>query len=230
VHDLSFRDRAVFLPEPRALVVADLHVGRDEASGVEFPLGERSDLQERLDRLLAHYRPDEVVVAGDVLHSFSGLSHGVEASLVELFDSCHDAGAPPTLVAGNHDTLLSEVWDGPVVDSYRFDDGTVVCHGHEATEEPAERYVVGHDHPAIEIEGQRRPCYLFAENAYRDADVLMLPAFNRLAAGVPVNRMRTGDFQSPFVTDIDAFRPIVYDPDSQETLTFPPLGEFRRLL
>jgi putative SbcD/Mre11-related phosphoesterase len=212
------------------LVVADLHVGRDEASGVEFPLGERADLRERLDRLLVHYDPATVVVAGDVLHSFSHVSRGVETSLRELADCCRDAGARLVLVAGNHDTVLSEVWDGPLHDAYRLDDGTLVCHGHQIPDETAERYVVGHDHPAIEIEGQRRPCYLFGEGVYCDADVLMLPAFNRLAAGVPVNGMRTADFQSPFVTDADAFRPVVYDADSQETLRFPPLGEFRRML
>ncbi|MFC6726418.1 metallophosphoesterase, partial [Halobium palmae] len=41
---LAFRNRAVFLPAAETLVVADLHVGRDENSGVEFPLGERADL------------------------------------------------------------------------------------------------------------------------------------------------------------------------------------------
>ncbi|EJN60558.1 metallophosphoesterase [Halogranum rubrum] len=230
MHDLSFRDRAVFLAGPETLVVADLHVGRDEVSGVEFPLGERADLRERLDGLLAHYKPAVVVVAGDVLHSFSQISPAVTASLDELADCCHDAGATFVLVAGNHDTMLSEVWDGPIHESYRLTDGTVVCHGHEAVDEDAERYVVGHDHPAIEIEGQRRPCFLFGEAVYRDADVLMLPAFNCLAAGVPVNTMQTSDFQSPFVTDVDAFCPVVYDTDSHETLTFPPLGEFRKML
>lgn len=231
--DLSFRDRAVFLPTTETLVLADLHVGRDESSGVAFPLGERADLHERLDRLLAHYTPTRVVVAGDVLHSFSRISDRVEQSLLTLTDCCGDAEAEFILVSGNHDTMLSAVWDGPVHDSYRLDDDTVVCHGHEHLPDDAEsaaRYVVGHDHPAIEIEGQRRPCYLFAEAIYRDTDVLMLPAFNRLAAGVLVNQMRTADFQSPFVVDADAFRPIVYDADSHETLTFPSLGEFRRML
>jgi len=41
--------------------------------------------------------------------------------------------------------------------------------------------------------------------------------------------MGTDDFRSPLVTDADALRPIVRDPDGGETLRFPPLGEFRRL-
>ena len=233
MHDLSFRDRAVFLPGTETLVVADVHVGRDESSGVEFPLGERADLRERLDALLAYFDPAEVVFAGDVLHNFSHVSTDVERGLHELCQCCRDADVHPVVVVGNHDTMLAEVWDGPQHDAYRLDDGTVVCHGHEKPEEQVGvggRYVVGHDHPAIEIEGRRHPCYLYGESVYHGADVLMLPAFNRLAAGVAVNRMRTADFQSPLVTDIDAFRPVVYDADSHETLRFPPLGEFRQLL
>jgi hypothetical protein len=94
----------------------------------------------------------------------------------------------------------------------------------------ADLYLVGHDHPAISIEGRKRPCFLYGPDSYRGGDVLMLPAFSRLAAGATVNGMRTSDFQSPLVTDADALRPVVYDPDREEALSFPPLGEFRRLL
>ena len=228
--DLSFRDRSLFVQGTGSLVVADVHVGRDEASSVEFPLGERADLRERLDALVTFFEPSEVVFAGDVLHSFSHVSDGARANLRALVDSCREAGARPVLVVGNHDTHLGDVWDGELYESYRLADGTVVCHGHEEPEPDAPRYILGHDHPAIDIEGRRRPCYLLGAGTYRGADVVMLPAFNRLAAGVAVNEMRTSDFQSPLVTDVDALRPVVYDDDSHETLRFPPLGEFRRML
>jgi hypothetical protein len=38
------------------------------------------------------------------------------------------------------------------------------------------------------------------------------------------------DFQSPFVTDANALQPVIWDPDADETLAFPPLGKFRRML
>ncbi len=233
--DVTFRDRAVYLHATATLVVADVHVGRDEASSVEFPLGERADLRERLDSLIWHFEPREVVFAGDVLHSFGNASPDVADSLSELAAICRVAGVRLVLVAGNHDTMLRELWDDDVYETYEIeeaetDDRTLVCHGHEEPDERATLYVVGHDHPSIVIEGQKRPCYLYGEGVYRGTDVLMLPAFNRLASGVSVNGMRTRDFQSPLVTDADEMRPIVYDPDSQETLRFPPLGKFRRML
>lgn len=233
--DVTFRDRAVYLHAAATLVVADVHVGRDEASSVEFPLGERSDLRERLDALLCHFEPKEVVFAGDVLHNFGSASLDTADSLNELAAACRVAEARLVLVAGNHDTMLHELWDGDVYETYDIDgeetdDHTLVCHGHEEPDDTATLYVVGHDHPSIVIEGQKRPCYLYGEGVYRGADVLMLPAFNRLASGVSINGMRTHDFQSPLVTDADAMRPIVYDTDSHETLRFPPLGKFRRML
>jgi metallophosphoesterase superfamily enzyme len=283
------RDRAVYLPAADALVLADVHVGRDRTSNVELSLCERADLVERLAALVDRYDPAEAVVAGDLLHAFESVPQGVAETVGALRGVLARADASLVLVAGNHDTMLSSVHDGPVHDAYRLDlsgdadgDGTdpsddgpapaadpdppttapdgddpastggggptiapgadsaLVVHGHEPPTESADLYLVGHDHPAIEIEGRRRPCYLAGPvgpgravdtgAAPADASVLALPAFNRLAAGVVVNGARRGDLQSPLLYRVDELRPVVRDPDADETLTFPPLGEFRRLL
>lgn len=230
--DVAYRDRAAYLPGADALVVADVHVGRDEASSVEYPLGERRDLRDRLVDHLDARSPETVVFAGDILHEFGSATPRAREGVAGLTAACREAGARPVFVRGNHDTALGSVFDGTVHDEYVLDGDApaVVCHGHALPEREASLYVVGHDHPAITIEGTRRPCFLYGEGTFRGADVLMLPAFNRLAAGVAVNRLRTGDVQSPLVTDIDAFRPILYDESADEALTFPPLGEFRRML
>jgi putative SbcD/Mre11-related phosphoesterase len=233
VPEFAVGNRAAFFPTSETLVVSDLHIGRDEASEVEFPLGERADLRERLTALLDQREPSEVVFAGDVLHSFSRTSVATAESLDGLTTICRDHGVRPVLVVGNHDTMLSSVWDGTLYDEYRLkqgDDDILVCHGHEEPDGEADCYVVGHDHPTIDIEGQRRPCFLYGPETYRTSGVLMLPAFSRLTPGVEINGMRTRDFQSPLVTDADALRPLVYDEATDETLRFPPLGKFRRML
>ena len=258
MRDAVFRDRAVYFRRAETLVVADLHVGRGEAADVEFPLGEASDLRERLAALLAAFDPERVVVAGDVLHQFSRVSEAVDRSLAGLREACLDAGAQPVLVAGNHDTMLSSVWSGdthegyelPVADGSGASAGTdvsadeylpettpepvVVRHGHELPPESeaadAGLYVVGHDHPTVEIQGRRRPCYLFVPDAVAGTPALMLPAFNRLPAGVQINGMSGDEFQSPFVTDAGSVHPVVWDPEADERLSFPRLRELRRLL
>jgi len=235
VSAVAFAERAAFFPAHDALVVADLHVGRGEASAVSFPVGEREDLLSRLDGLLSRFDPETVVVAGDAVHTFAAVSDRSRETLVALREGCEANGAGLELVAGNHDASLANEWDEPVRDALVLDHGktaprTVVCHGHEAPGLDADRYVVGHVHPTIEIEGDRRPCFLRGERTYRGSDLLVLPAFTRLAPGVAVNEMHTDAFNSPLVTDANRLAPVVSDPDGGEPLRFPPLGAFRELL
>lgn len=227
---LGVGDRVAFLPGADALVVADLHLGRDAASAVEFPLGERTAIRNRLVAAIERFAPDTVAFAGDVCHRFDGPSPDVVATLRGLISVCRDAGARPIVVAGNHDPGLADAWAGRVHDRYRLADDTLVAHGHEAVAADAPLYVIGHDHPTIEIEGRRRPCLLYGSGAHRGGDLLVLPAFTPLAPGTTVNGMGGADFDSPLVTDADALRPVVFDPDADDALAFPSLGRFRRLL
>jgi putative SbcD/Mre11-related phosphoesterase len=228
--EYRFLDRAAYLPAADALVVADLHVGRDRTSGVELSLGEREDLTDRLATLLRAVDPGEVVLAGDLLDAFGSVPRGVEGTVTALRDVVVRFSADLVVVRGNHDAMLEAVCDEPVHDEYRLADGTVVCHGHEPVEADARRYLAGHDHPAIEIEGRRRPCFLLGREVYRGRDVLLLPSFNPLVSGTTVNGASGTDLLSPLARDLDRFRPIVRDADAEQTLRFPPLGKFRRLL
>ena len=224
---LTYDGRALVLGD--VLVVADLHVGRGTGGELEFPVGSGTDMVERFRDLIERHEPDEVVIAGDLLHSFQTVPRTVEDTVTGLNAACREAGARLVVTPGNHDTMLDSVWDGPTTAEYRVGD-SLLLHGHEPPESEADRYVVGHDHPTIEIEGQRRPCYLVGEGQYRGSDVVMLPSFNKLNAGVRVNAMSAGEFQSPLVTDADRLAPVVWDERARKTRAFPPLGEFRRML
>lgn len=227
----SLSERAVYVSDADALVLADVHFGRAAASSVNAPIDDGSDACERLDGLLARWNPETVVVAGDLLHSFSRVPRGVERAVTRFADRIETAGASLVIAPGNHDTMLESVFSGETVPEYRLGDGrTVVCHGHEPPETDAGQYIIGHDHPALSIDGRKRPCFLYEPGRDDEADVLVLPAFTRLAAGVTVNEMRSRDFQSPLITNIDACYPAVRDSKSDETLWFPPLGASRRLL
>jgi putative SbcD/Mre11-related phosphoesterase len=225
---VEYAERAAYLPAPDALVLADLHVGRDAASGVELPLGERADLRDRLRDLLDRFRPATVVFAGDVLHSFDSVPGGVPGTVSVLEGVVADAGADLVVTPGNHDGLLDSVSDARTTPELDLGDGTVVCHGHERPDTPADRYVVGHEHPAIVVEGRKHPCFLASESGPDGASILVLPAFSRLARGTVVNGMRTRDCMSPAITDLGSCRPIVVSDD--EALEFPPLRDLREHL
>ncbi|WP_232701166.1 metallophosphoesterase [Halobacterium wangiae] len=223
----TFGERAVHLPGPDALVLADLHVGRDAASDVSLPLSEGVDLRERLAALLATFSPETVVFAGDLLHVHGTVPGGVHDTVEDLLAAVASADADLRVVKGNHDTMLDAVG----VDSESFvelDDGTVVCHGHELPSVDATRYVAGHQHPAVKIEGHRRPCFLYGPEQYEGRDVLVLPAFTRLAPGTLVNGLTDGAADSPLLDEPDGFRPVVVS--EGEALGFPALADLRGLL
>jgi putative SbcD/Mre11-related phosphoesterase len=238
--DLTFRDRALVVGD--VLVVADLHLGKGASGGFELPVGDGADMLERFRELLTTTEPATVVVAGDLLHAFGTIPRTVEDTLDGLTAAVAAADAELVVTPGNHDSLLETVRDGPTPAHYRVGD-TVVTHGHQVPDvEDAgsvDRYVIGHDHPTIEIEGHRRPCFLLGEGVVaadgtggptHRADLVMLPAFNRLLRGVAVNEMTAADFQSPLCQSAEALAPVVRDERGGETLPFPPLGEFRHRL
>ncbi len=227
----EFRDRAVYLPGTDTLVCADLHIGRDAASNVELPVGERADLTERFEALFDLYSPVGVVIAGDLLHSFDRIPTGASTTARSILGLASDRGCEIVVTPGNHDTMLSELWDGPIEAEHRLtDSSTVITHGHVSPTSDAELFVIGHDHPTIEIEGVRRPCYLYGPDQYKGASVLMVPSFSKLPAGIVINERSASEFQSPLITDTDALEPIVYDDERGEIHEFPPLRELRQFL
>lgn len=228
--DIRFRDRAVYLSTTETMVVSDLHIGREAVSNAAVPLGESADLLERLAELRTVFEPTNIVFAGDLLDSFSTLPHTVDRTVDELYRQCVDDGVKPVAIEGNHDRLLETVWPTTVESAIKLDDGTVICHGHEEPDLCGERYLIGHDHPAITIEGLKRPCLCVDPTGYRGAELVVLPAFTRLAGGVELNHRRADSLLSPLVTSTASLRPVVWDADRETVLEFPPLGEFRRLL
>ncbi|MFW6383773.1 MAG: metallophosphoesterase [Halodesulfurarchaeum sp.] len=223
--DLAIRDRAAWHERTGTLLLADLHLGRVRRSPIELPLGERRDLLDRLNGHIEAVGPERVVIVGDLLCGFGHLPHGVSRSVQEIRETVEEAGARFTVVAGNHDGALDEVPGTEEETAIELDPNTIVHHGHEVPATSADRYVIGHEHPAITIEGDRRPCFLRCPDQYDGANVFVLPAFSRVAPGTPVNGLGADDVMSPLIVDIEACRPVV--PTAEEPLPFPALGELR---
>lgn len=224
------RDRAVYLPDADALVAADLHLGTVATAAVAAPLEEGPAIVDRLSRLLDRFDPATVVLAGDVLHAFDSVPRAARATVGSIAELTAAAGAELIVIEGNHDTQLDTLEEIEPVAAHELADGTVVCHGHDRPTVTGRRYVVGHDHPTIEIEGRRRPCALYGPEAHAGADVLALPAFNPAVRGTAVNTWSDGDPLSPFLVDVSQFHPVVWDGDGEESLVFPALGSLNPFL
>jgi len=225
--DIEFGARAAYLPEEDAASVSDPHVGFADAArreGTTLLFDEEAALEEAVRDVLTRFEPSTLVLDGDVQHSFGGIGDAGE-TVRRLERVAESRGAEPVFVEGNHDTNLDAVVE---TCTWHREGDAVFVHGDTvpANLPDASLYVVGHDHPTVEIEGQKQPCFL--HGPFEGASVVMTPALSPLCEGVVVNEMRSHDFMSPFVRRFDEFRVAVETEDG--VLRFPPIEEFRRML
>ncbi len=223
----GFLNGCLFLKKERICAVSDLHIGLEDElrrQGLAFPLQEKSLLLERLKTVLRKFNPEIFILAGDVFHSFDRVDQNAReklASVMKLLESQTHV----ILLRGSHDTMLSapprEILD-------RYDSaGFTFAHGHAPLEEH-KHLVMGHEHPVIQIEMARMPCFLFGKGVVKGRDVIMLPAFNPLCQGVTINHVDGRDFMSPLLKRVDTgeLAPVVEV--EGEVLAFPRLRGLRR--
>lgn len=178
-------DRSLFWPRARALVVADVHVGKTESlrgDGVAVPDGAMFDDLVRLAAAIEDTGAERVIVIGDLVHDARGLT-----PVVREFVTRWRRTVPGRLdlVLGNHDRrvrALPSEWDISVHDPCLTIGPLAFCHD-EAVE--GTYTLVGHVHPAVHVsgggDGVKVPCFHVGES------VMTLPAFSTLTAGVAVH-------------------------------------------
>jgi uncharacterized protein len=189
---------ALWLAQPRLLVVADLHWGyaaSHQASGNLLPSWGDGELAARLRGLLADYRPAEMIWLGDSLHTLAG-----RGAAEEFLREC---ATPVTILAGNHDRRWKvnpapPAFGAPtggwadLPDSLQRD-GFFFHHGHLTFPIPEDTWeITGHHHPAIvwnDGAGGRVKLPALVASKRR----LILPAFSPWAAGSPWNAQLADD-------------------------------------
>lgn len=159
------------------LLLSDLHLGKAahlRKAGLPLPEGHDDRTLARLDAVIAHFRPERVVIIGDLFHSAHNRAW-------EPFHAwCARQSAEIHLVLGNHDRLADR----------RYREAGITLHDEELIEppfrfahEPPEEdeqhphhTVCGHLHPGVLLRGKgdqrlRLPCLLVGPQ------VTLLPAF-----------------------------------------------------
>jgi uncharacterized protein len=177
-------ERALWWPASRTLFVADLHLGKAatyRALGQPVPGGTTQENLARLDALVAHHAPAQLVFLGDFLHAAEARMPSVMHALGAWRE--RQAHLAMTLVRGNHD---SRAGDPPaalrieVVEEPHLLGPFACCHHPQAH---ATHFVLaGHVHPVRRLHGRGRdslrvPCFVSEE---RQA---ILPAFGEFTGG-----------------------------------------------
>ncbi|QDG49530.1 ligase-associated DNA damage response endonuclease PdeM [Persicimonas caeni] len=183
-------ERAIWWPERRTLLVADVHLGKEETfrrQGVPLPRGGLDETLDRLTACVGATDAERLVVLGDLVHARSGLTDEVVANVGDWLDGL---GAELVLVRGNHDRHLTDAtssWQMEVVDEVLVEGPFVLAH--EPVEDGHGYVLAGHLHPTVRLRAGgdtlRLACFCF------DEKVGMLPAFTPFSNG-PVHKKAAG--------------------------------------
>ncbi len=169
--------KGIYWVEKKALLLADLHLGKAahfRRAGIAVPPGVQHENYDRLINLLLEYRPERVLLLGDLFHSELNASWQEFSDLLAQFSAIRFE-----LIPGNHDILdpVHYLQAGLLVHPLDWVEGPFLLTHHPRAEYPAGLYgLAGHLHPGIRLYGAGRqslrlPCYYFGEKGG------VLPAF-----------------------------------------------------
>jgi putative SbcD/Mre11-related phosphoesterase len=190
-----FRNAAYF-PEISICAVADVHIGIEDsiqAEGFSMPLNEESELLGRFRDIIKRFAPKVLVLNGDVLHEFGRLQRNTRKSFDRIMLELQASVDEVVILTGSHDRMMDTALAEADLshDLAYFNGGVLFAHGDaipkKAHDANVKLIVIGHDHPTLDIELKKEPCFLYGTNAWHGKDVLVLPAFNPLCAGTTIN-------------------------------------------
>lgn len=171
--------KAVYWEEERALIVADLHVGKAahfRKAGIAVPGNIVEEDLYRLQQLITKYNPQRLIVVGDMFHS----SANNEVQYFRIWRN-QFPHIRFELVTGNHDIMDPSVYAS--LDVQLMDTLTLggIYFVHDPKDKPVNGgglYAMsGHIHPGVWMVGNGRqrlrlPCFYFG------AEGAILPAFS----------------------------------------------------
>ncbi len=169
--------KGVFWEKMSCLFLADLHLGKAthfRKSGYAVPVAVSDSNWNKLISLLIDFKPERVIMLGDLFHSDYNSEWEDLAQLIEQFSQVRFE-----LVMGNHDILDQSHYNslGLIVHQHYLELGPFLC-THEPLKEfiPQQYNLSGHIHPCVRIRGRGRqrlrlPCFYFGKRQG------ILPAF-----------------------------------------------------
>jgi uncharacterized protein len=173
---------ALYWPEEKLLVVADLHLEKGSAfavRGVLLPPYDTAETLARLALLIHHYAPRRVIALGDNFHDGGGPARMAETDRVTL--KALQRGRDWLWIAGNHDREPAANIGGDFVEAVALGPFTF---RHEPAQAPHAGEVAGHLHPLARV--ARRGRAVSRRCFASDGERVVMPAFGAYAGGLNV--------------------------------------------
>lgn len=222
------------------LIIADIHIGFEEAlnkQGVLMPRQHFPDLMKRMEAILEKVKDRKlkhIIIAGDLKHEFGTISDQEWRHVLKFLDFLSRHCERVILIRGNHDTILgpiAEKRDIEVHDHFTLDGGKIlITHGDKLPDETllkeAKTIIIGHEHPSVALrQGARVERYkAFFLGSYKRKRLIVLPSLNLMTEGANLMGENT---LSPFLKqDIEGFKVFIVE---DEIYPFGTLGDIKRL-
>jgi len=203
-------DLALYFEEERILVIADLHLGFEEAlnkQGVLLPRFNFEETQQRLKRIFAETgKVQKVIILGDLKHEFGRISEQEWNEVILTLELIARNCTETILLKGNHDTILGPIasWKNLSVREfyYLLEKKLLFFHGDEMKFfkefNESRILVIGHEHPSITLsEGVKQEKFkCFLKGKWSGKILVVLPSFNSFSEGTDVTKEK---ILSPFL-------------------------------
>jgi len=208
---------ALFIEEIKTLVIADLHIGISYElykSGINIP-SQVKEMKKTIEKLIKKTKAKRLIILGDIKHDVPGISVQELREIPEFLKALSKK-IKVEICLGNHDTYLKEILPenirlhgtkGFKIKNFGFN------HGHAWPSKElitCNNLIISHTHPTIHFEddfGYRivEPIWIKSKidqekikQRYKvkktgKLEVIIIPAFNRLLGGTPVNVKTTSD-------------------------------------
>lgn len=183
-HDfIMHADGVLYWPSARTIIASDLHFEKASylaSHGNPIPPYDTHDTLLRLEKLIAHFAPQRLILLGDSFHdarAWERLDVNLRARIVALAASVAEC----IWVEGNHDALLGAHPLGIFVEDH-------VLHGigfsHHERPGMGTR-IIGHYHPKVRVPlGLRHAhgkCFVYS------TELLVMPAFGTFTGGLSIS-------------------------------------------
>jgi DNA ligase-associated metallophosphoesterase len=173
---------AIYWPDERVLVVADLHFEKGSAfakRGVLLPPYDTAATLKRLAVLVERYAPRFVIALGDSFHDGGGPARMADVSRAAL--TALQRGRDWIWITGNHDPDPADGIGGRFTETLALGPLTF---RHQPSPQPCDGEIAGHLHPCARVARRGRAVSrrCFAGDGRR----LVMPAFGAYAGGLNV--------------------------------------------
>jgi uncharacterized protein len=199
----------LFFKKEKILVVADMHIGIDSELK-NYGISQTDHTQKMIKHLLLickKQKPEKIVLLGDIKHNIPNTTYRERQDVKNFLEEITKISSV-FIVPGNHDGFIEKLAPSDI--KIKSSEGFIIknigfVHGHRWPSEnimKCQQIIMAHTHPCILFKDRLKhktyePCWVktnFLQEKLKEKYpnsknplILIMPAFNSLCGGTPVN-------------------------------------------